>query len=1060
MKRIHCLVLVPLLIVCAASRAFAAEPVADVFREGLFEEEANRNLPAAIQAYEEVVQRLDEQRRLAATAVFRLGECHRKLGQTEEAIAAFERVVREFPGEETLVKLSRENLVGLRGPTTESSAATPLVYVVRQGDTLARIVSLYRPLYEARGRTLTFDDVNRANPGLDASRLRVGQRILIPLPADQAGTAFNFPGSPVPTVIAASDLQTKRALLAAQLATITNAPNDEVKIQAALSATSDTVLSELLSQRMNLEQDLVAKQAIYGSDHPEVRALAERRDLVAEQIDGRVETLVTVQTLHIGALEKAEQDLPAASPQAARAEQRALLEQEIALVEEELERYQRRFQVGTASQAEGVPLMRDLLSLRRELAGLDAARDMMLPLPTESGPAASAADAEWVQREIQLVEEQLAELEAHSTDRESTDNSEVLSLMRDLRRLKRQLPESSGADQQKELLQEELALVQRALEDERLLVEAGRAESATVLSLERELLGLQRQAAAVQEAPAIAAVSGSDLAPATSEEAEEIRRIQALVANSPDLINAQGEGQTTTPLMNAALKGQLAVARYLLDHGARVNQASSDDDSRTALSLAVHAGHRTMAELLLERGATVAPQVAETPLHLAALQGFVSLAELLVSKGADVNYQWDRERGKNVTPLWRAVQNNHEPMVRFLLDHGADPNLAAQNVSLVDGGTPLSVASSASMVQLLLDHGADPNGDKSARLMKAIDRQERQTLIVLLDAGAEVNVQAPVPPDERARAFVASVPEKTRTPLTLAASKAWLEGAKLLREHGADPNLADASDQKWTPLHHAVHSAEMVRWLLGEGAVVNAKDAEGRSALDILMGWMRSLLSGPASLNFRVPQPPGEAAPPPRVWDVVLVLVQAGADPMTSVSGYPLIHCATAAGRIDVLEALKEHGASLDARGEFMVTPLMVAVGMSQVEALDWLLKNGADVNLQNEEGNTALHFAAWNQSFSLAKRLVEAGASRTVRNVLEEIPAECTDPALPIYGRDFGLPRLRSSRPGEMPVMQPMTIRWSSDALPTGAPGIAELQQLLAPPPDVAPAPETPTRP
>jgi tetratricopeptide (TPR) repeat protein len=103
-----------LFILCFALQSLrAADPLTETFQKGLFEEEANRDLTAAVKAYEEVVRQLDGQRHLAATAVFRLGECYRKLGRTNDAVAQFQRIVREYSDDETLVKLSRQNLAGL-----------------------------------------------------------------------------------------------------------------------------------------------------------------------------------------------------------------------------------------------------------------------------------------------------------------------------------------------------------------------------------------------------------------------------------------------------------------------------------------------------------------------------------------------------------------------------------------------------------------------------------------------------------------------------------------------------------------------------------------------------------------------------------------------------------------------------------------------------------------------------------------------------------------------------------------------------------------------------------
>jgi len=88
----------------------AAEGVNELLQKGLFEEEANHNLDAAIKAYQSVITQQDAQSKLAATAVFRLGECYRKLGRTNEATAQYERILRDFADQPSLAALSRQYL--------------------------------------------------------------------------------------------------------------------------------------------------------------------------------------------------------------------------------------------------------------------------------------------------------------------------------------------------------------------------------------------------------------------------------------------------------------------------------------------------------------------------------------------------------------------------------------------------------------------------------------------------------------------------------------------------------------------------------------------------------------------------------------------------------------------------------------------------------------------------------------------------------------------------------------------------------------------------------------
>lgn len=103
----------------------AATDLSTALQKGLFEEEANQNLPAAIQAYQSLLAASDDQRKLAATALFRLGECYRKLGQTNDAIAQYQRLIRDFTDQTTLATLSRQNLVGLGSVPATTTARSP-----------------------------------------------------------------------------------------------------------------------------------------------------------------------------------------------------------------------------------------------------------------------------------------------------------------------------------------------------------------------------------------------------------------------------------------------------------------------------------------------------------------------------------------------------------------------------------------------------------------------------------------------------------------------------------------------------------------------------------------------------------------------------------------------------------------------------------------------------------------------------------------------------------------------------------------------------------------------
>jgi tetratricopeptide (TPR) repeat protein len=111
MKRI--LTLLAAVFLGSAGFVSGAAGINEALQKGLFEEEANHNLEAAIQAYQSVIKQFDDQRKFAATAIFRLGECYRKQGKTNEATAQYQRIVQEFADQPALATLSQQNLSGL-----------------------------------------------------------------------------------------------------------------------------------------------------------------------------------------------------------------------------------------------------------------------------------------------------------------------------------------------------------------------------------------------------------------------------------------------------------------------------------------------------------------------------------------------------------------------------------------------------------------------------------------------------------------------------------------------------------------------------------------------------------------------------------------------------------------------------------------------------------------------------------------------------------------------------------------------------------------------------------
>ena len=122
----------------------AAEPPLDLseaLRKGLFAEEATRDLKAATQHYQAIIDAYGTQRKYAGTALFRLAEIKRKEGDTDAAAKLYQRVVAEFADDETLAKLSRENLKAMGAEIAGAPSAAEVAD--EEAKEIARLTALF-----------------------------------------------------------------------------------------------------------------------------------------------------------------------------------------------------------------------------------------------------------------------------------------------------------------------------------------------------------------------------------------------------------------------------------------------------------------------------------------------------------------------------------------------------------------------------------------------------------------------------------------------------------------------------------------------------------------------------------------------------------------------------------------------------------------------------------------------------------------------------------------------------------------------------------------------------
>lgn len=137
----HTRPLLALLLLCMPLRA--EDEIEKAFRDALYAEEVKGDTEAALKAYQEVAAKFEQQRDMAATALFRQAECLRKLGRKDEAAALYNKVLTQYGDKERSAKLSRENLAALgRAAGAAPATAAPDSMTEEEAKELTRLKAL------------------------------------------------------------------------------------------------------------------------------------------------------------------------------------------------------------------------------------------------------------------------------------------------------------------------------------------------------------------------------------------------------------------------------------------------------------------------------------------------------------------------------------------------------------------------------------------------------------------------------------------------------------------------------------------------------------------------------------------------------------------------------------------------------------------------------------------------------------------------------------------------------------------------------------------------------
>lgn len=211
-------------------------------------------------------------------------------------------------------------------------------------------------------------------------------------------------------------------------------------------------------------------------------------------------------------------------------------------------------------------------------------------------------------------------------------------------------------------------------------------------------------------------------------------------------------------------------------------------------------------------------------------------------------------------------------------------------------------------------------------------------------------------------------------------------------------NAAWASaDEKWIRALTA-RDLPVVEYLASQGANINLPTYDGKTALMLAAGaghvdLLQKLLAARANVNFandRGGTALMYAATGGDPDSVELLLSHGASVNVKAANGWTAVTLASAKGYENIVKRLLNAGSDVNVADIYGLTPLMRAVSGQKLEVVRILLdQKSLRINAKDDQGETALHYAAASGSKEISRLLLTRGADANARDSADRTPAK-----------------------------------------------------------------------